>query len=166
MDIQNMELHQLMDKDRLLFNLSDTLDMKASVSLILITFLATQTAELFRIEQLPALLHWLQFLSALGLFAATISAIVVLWSRKWSVEKSEKFPEWRAKLQEYFRDQDDADQKIADQYLAGRIEGLKRQIEENRKLDDQKSRALSWSYRFFATALCLNMVTLISLGLF
>ena len=120
MDIQNIELHQLMDKDRLLFNLSDTLDMKASVSLILITFLATQTAELFRIEQLPVLLHWLQFLSALGLFAATISAIVVLWSRKWSVEKSEKFPEWRAKLQEHFRDQDDADQKVADQYLAAR----------------------------------------------
>ena len=165
MSAQQADFQQLAEKDRILFNLSDTLDMKASVSLVVITFLATQTAVFISNEFMSDVLRWLQSTSAVFLAFAGALAMVVLWPREYSVEKSEEFAGWRARLENYYKGQDDAQRKVDDEYLAGRIQGLRVQIAENRRLDDRKSLALAWSYRLVGVSLGLNMLTLVWFGL-
>ena len=164
MSVQQADFQQLAEKDRILFNLSDTLDMKAGVSLVVITFLATQTAGFIGNEALVDVLRWLQSVSAVLLALAGASSMFVLWPREYSVEKSEEFAGWRARLESYYQGQDDAQRKVDDEYLAGRVQGLRVQIAENRRLDDRKSWALAWSYRLTGVSLGLNMLTLIWFG--
>lgn len=76
-------IERLQQKDALLFHLSDTLDVKASIWLVVITFLATQTAGFLSDALLPGALRYAQIGSALSLAAAGALALVVLWPRNY-----------------------------------------------------------------------------------
>ena len=49
------DVESLEQKDRMFFGLSDTLDVKASIGLVLIVFLASQTTNLLKNEMDPVL---------------------------------------------------------------------------------------------------------------
>ena len=158
------ELEQLLTKDRLLFNLSDTLDMKASVSLIVVTFLAALTADFLAAHMLSDWIRRLQILAAIALAIGGICAMVVLWPRVYAVEKAEEFGAFWEELVKHYKGADDADQQVKNAYLAGRIKGIKAQISANRQVDDRKSQFLSGAYKCAGVALLLNLITLVCVG--
>lgn len=78
--INDRLLAELNSKDDLAFKLGETLDVKASIGLVVITFLGTQTAYLLD-KHVTGVFHALQDVLVIFLVIATIMSIVELWPR-------------------------------------------------------------------------------------
>ncbi len=89
MDIVNSRLlSELSVKDDLSFKLGDTLDVKASIGMVVITFLGTQTAYLLD-KHVSGISHTLQAGSVIALLVATVASIVELWPRNYLMVEPE-----------------------------------------------------------------------------
>lgn len=144
-------------KDDQAFKAGDAIDIKASIGLVLITFLATQTG-VFLTTVGPG--HRLQILAAVALAFAGALALVELWPVDYLVETA-GWDGWLAELRAHYKDQPDQDAKVAAAMTAGQITRMKQRIKCNRQMNERKSRFLLWSFRFTAVALVLNLLTLI-----
>jgi len=151
-------IHRLDLKDDQTFRLGDAIDVKASIALVVITFLATQTGSFLsvggRAAELPL---W----SAFALAIAGALAVSELWPRDYEIEATEGLDGWIQELGDYYRHDDDADSKVAEAVRSGHIARTKERIEANARINQRKSVYLTWSFRFTAIALVLNLVTLI-----
>lgn len=156
-------LERLRAKDALLFSLSDTLDVKASIALVLITFLATQSSG-FLASALPGRLAWVQLVSAVLLGAGAIFALASLWPRDHDTETAEALDEWTQQLREHFKGHPDPEAEVEAEFRSGMIKRLKERIATNARIDRTKSRFMEWSYKLSGVAMLLNMTTLIALA--
>lgn len=158
-------LERLQAKDALLFGLSDTLDVKASIALVVITFLGTQSGVfLASQQQLPEVLRYAQLGSAVALAFAGCIALVALWPRDHDTETAEELDGWAQQLREHYKHSPDPEQAVAEAFRSGRIQRLKERINANAKVDRLKSGLVAWSYKLSAVGLVLNMVTLLGLA--
>ena len=153
-------VERLETKDALLFRLSDVLDTKASISLVVITFLATQTAGFFA-DGLSGWLWWCQLGVAVVLASAGLFAMGALWPREFDIETSEELDTWVAQLRAHFRDEPDADAKVKAELTSGRIASAKARIKRNGSVDALKSQFIGWIYRCVSVAVVMNMGTVI-----
>src|SRR5690348_4795153 len=81
-ELQKTVEEYLKSQDDLEFELGDTLDVKTSIALVLITFLATQSADFLRHNPpLSSFWHVVQVVSAAALIAAGVLAIAELKPR-------------------------------------------------------------------------------------
>src|SRR5258706_14241270 len=122
-----------------LFTLSDTLDTKASIALVLITFLAQQTGTFLARPQLPLQLYVLQIAAAFALLFGGLTAFACLWPRDHETETAEQLDEWLQQLRAYYKDADNPAQAVDKAFQAGRIQRLKERISSTKKIDDDKS---------------------------
>lgn len=147
-------------KDDQVFKLGDVFDVKASIGLIVITFLATQTATFLattggRVE------HGLEVAAAVALALAGALAFLELWPRYYAIETTEALDGWIGELQAYYQHDLDADAKVAAQLRAGLIKRVKERITVNAALNARKATYLTWSFTFTGIALGLNLITLL-----
>ena len=156
-------LERLQVKDALLFGLADTLDMKASVSLVVITFLATQTGGFLLVVDSLDWVRTLQTIVACSLAFAGICAILALWPRDFFIETAEELDSWMVQLNEYYRDMPDAASKVEAALAHGRIKRAKQRIKTNSETDARKGSLVNWAYRLAGIALMFNIITLICL---
>ena len=145
-------------KDDQAFKLGDAIDVKASIALVVITFLATQTASFLTVRE-----PWreLQVVSAFLLAIAGVLALLELWPRTYAIDASESLDGWIAELRDYYQNRADADQLVASAVAAGHIERTKERIEKNNAINEQKSKLMDWSFRCTAVAMLLNLGTLV-----
>jgi hypothetical protein len=166
MSDQTQILERLQAKDSLLFALSDTLDVKSSIVLVVVTFLATQTADFLTNAQVAVgPLRYVQVASAFALALSGTLALASLWPRDHEVETAEQFDEWEQQLREHYKDAPDPEQAVAETFQRGRIQRLKERIAANDRVDRQKSRLVALAYTLAGVALLLNMGTLLALAL-
>jgi hypothetical protein len=140
------------------FKLGDTIDVKASIGLVVITFLATQSASFLAVNE-PG--RWLQMVSAFALSIAGVFALCELWPRTYAIEAAEAMDGWIKDLRDYYKDEKNADALIEAAMSDGHILRAKERIERNAAINKQKSMLLGWSFRFTALALVLNLSTLL-----
>lgn len=150
-------------KDDQLFKLGDTMDVKASIALVIITFLATQTASFISDG---GVLAWpwdrrLQLIAAVFLAVAGALAFVELWPRDYEIEPAESWDAWIGQLRRYYKDDPNAEQKVEAAVLEAQRLRTKERIASNSKTNEQKAELLAWSFRFTGAALALNLATLI-----
>jgi hypothetical protein len=140
------------------FGLSNILDIKTSIILALIIFLAAQSVELSKAVSMP--LHWrvLQYMSASSLIVAVFSAIHELWPRHYYTKaKSAEFVGWvRARKEHYeVQKEPNPEARIADDIFQKEIEGATLLT---------KLRALNAAFYCTVAALILNFATLVALA--
>jgi len=148
------------------FGLSNILDIKTSIILALIIFLAAQSAELSRAASMP--LHWrvFQYISAFFLTVAVSSAIYELWPRHYDVKaKSAEFLEWVQTRKEHYeeRQESDPEVKIAEDIFQKEIERATRLTKQS-AINKRKVRALNATFYSTVIALVLNLATLVALA--
>ena len=158
-------VERLQAKDALLFSLSDTLDVKASIVLVVVTFLGTLSGIFLANPLLPYLLRYGQLAAAVFLAGAGLMAFITLWPRQHELETAETLDEWQQELRAHYKNALDPNEAVSEAFTAGRVQRLKERIQLHTGIDRAKSNCLDWSYRLSAVALALNLTTLIWLAL-
>jgi hypothetical protein len=143
----------------------DTLDVKASIVLVVVTFLAAQSGDLLAKGNLTSLGKVTQIVAAISLALAGVLVWGQLWPREYEVEAAEKLGEWRAELEEFFQDDPDAAAKVLALLTQGIIDRTTERIYANDAINRTRSSLLLWSYIFTTLSLGINLLTLFGFGL-
>jgi hypothetical protein len=153
-------------QDDLEFALGDTLDIKTSIVLVLITFLATQSADFLRgIPPLSTFWHYTQIVSTLSLIVAGGLALYELFPREYMARMSPgKFLGWMNELSEFYKDDADAESKIVGAINDAELKKAETRFARNSAINAQKSKLLEWSFYFSLAALAINLLTLLRLS--
>jgi hypothetical protein len=159
---QLIEEH-LRAQNSLEYALGDTLDIKTSIALVVITFLATQSASFLALN-MPRHWHNIQVLSVICLCLAGLLAVVELVPRVYKVGlKPSEFATWVKGVQAFYNaDAAHSEQRTLDFIRRKQIEQLERRFEHNSKLNARKSLAVTGSFYLTILALVLNLLTLLS----
>jgi hypothetical protein len=158
-------IERLSAKDELTFQRGDTLDVKASIVLVVVTFLAGQSADLLAKGNLTCLGKVTQIVAAISLALAGILLWCQLWPREYEVEAAEKLPQWKADLEDFYRDDPDGAMKVFDLLTKGIIDRTAERISVNGAKNRTRSQLLLWSYVFTTLSLAINLLTLFGFGL-
>lgn len=155
-------LAELSAKDDLAFRLGDTLDVKASIGLVVITFLGTQTAYLLD-KHVTGLAHILQAGSVVALVAATIASIVELWPRNYVMIEPEVNTASRIiELQDHYSQYGgEVDANVLDQLTENEVAWTLDRIVANQTKNHAKGKWLDWAFKATAVSLILNAITLV-----
>jgi hypothetical protein len=164
-DNVDLIIERLNAKDELTYQRGDTLDVKASIVLVVITFLAGQSADLLAKGNLTSLGKAAQIAAAVSVALAGIFVWGQLWPREYAVEAAEKLPQWKAELQEFYEDVPGASAKVSDVLTAGIIERTTERIYANDAINKRRSNLLLGSYIFATLSLGINLLTLFGFGL-
>jgi hypothetical protein len=156
----------LKDQDEREFALGDTLDIKTSIALVIITFLATQSAEFLKGTLSPAW-HTIQRLSVGCIVIAGVLALLELIPRGYRLRMTpDKFLEWIKQTREFYAAQgaSDPDSSTAERISAVETMKSKDRFTVNSAINDTKASLMAWSFYFTMTAVGLNLATLVKLS--
>jgi hypothetical protein len=158
-------VERLNAKDELTYQRGDTLDVKASIVLVVVTFLAGQSADLLAKGNLTSFGKTAQIVAATSVALAGIFVWGQLWPREYEVEAAEKLPMWKAELEDFYEGVPDARAKVSALLTAGIIERTTERIYANDAINKRRSKLLLGSYIFATLSLGINLLTLFGFGL-
>lgn len=147
------------------FALGDTLDIKTSIALVVIIFLATQSSG-FLASQMPRHWHNVQVLSVVCLIVAGLLAVWELIPRTYKVGLSPaEYAGWLDRVKTFYSTQavPNPENQSAEFIRRKAIEQMGTRFSENSALNKKKSLAVEWSFYFAMAALVLNLLTLAGL---
>jgi hypothetical protein len=154
-------LAELNDKDDLAQRLGDTLDAKASMLMVVITFLGTETAY-FLDKHVVGIAHKLQAGSVVFLVLATIATVAELWPRDYLlIEPESNVTDRIAQRRKHYAPYPDAELNVLDALVQTEIGWARARIEENQGKNGRKSSFLNWTFYLTAGAIALNAMTLV-----
>jgi hypothetical protein len=164
LEVIKIQAEYIQQKDAKEFALGDVLDVKTSVFLAVIVFLAAQSDAFFHAT--PALSPWalrLQYISVSALILAGVFAVLELIPRYYSTETSpEQEEKWVQEGETYYADKPDAANLVSEEILKGRYQRTKERVQENIAVNKRKSWMLTWCFRFTSIAFAANLATLAS----
>ena len=140
------------------FSLGDTYDMKANVVLVVITFLAGQTAYFLSITHSPAVRDG-QMLSAFLLVVCGVLTLVELFPRTYLFfSPSNGAIERKAKK---FREEQKAEEAVLRELLKHEVEWARERAVHNKGINKTKSAILGVIFWILSGAVVINLVTLV-----
>jgi hypothetical protein len=158
-------LERLDAKDELTYQRGDTLDVKASIVLVVVTFLAGQSADLLARGNLTCAGKAAQIVAAISVALAGICVWGQLWPREYEVEAAEKLPRWKQELEEFYKDDPEASAKVLTVLTEGIVERTTERICKNSTINKTRSNLLLCSYVFATLSLAVNLLTLFGVGI-
>jgi hypothetical protein len=166
-ELQRTVEDYIKSQDDLEFELGDTLDVKTSIALVLITFLATQSADFLRHSPpLSSFWHVLQVVSVVLLVAAGVLAIVELKPRRYKARTGPaEFLAWVEELREHYKGEPDLESRVVDEINRREVEKITSRFNRNRAINAMKSNLIEWCFRFTLAAVLLNLATLARLAM-
>lgn len=162
--VMDMLLEEINAKEDLSLRLSDALDVKASIGLAVILFIATQTAY-FLDKGLPRLGVAMQVFSIICVVLAAIFAILELWPRTYILPDPESdYIQRRIEtLTEHYRPYPNAESNVAGAFTREEIEWAKKRIADSQRKNRTKSWELTASFCCTGGAVILNLLTVLLL---
>ncbi|MGA8763214.1 MAG: hypothetical protein WB562_10150 [Candidatus Sulfotelmatobacter sp.] len=160
--IAEMRLQDMRAKEDLALRLGDALDMKASISLAVILFLATQTAY-FLDKGLPRMGVTMQLFSILCIVVAAIFAMLELWPRTYILPEPESdyIPQRIEELTKHYSPYPDIESNVADALVRDEIQWAKNRISDSQQKNRSKSLRLEVSFWSTGAAVILNLLTVL-----
>ena len=155
-------LDEIDSKDDLAVRLGDTLDVKASILLAVITLLATQTAY-FLDKETPGLPHYL-LIGAAGLLGlGTLAAFAELWPREYHLPVPESSGIARAaELRDLYSQHEGIESSVMfSEFTKDEIGWAQYRISKNKAINEQKSLCLQVSFYLTAAGMAFNITTLL-----
>ena len=146
-------------------SLGDVLDVKASVALVAVTFLAGVSGQLIVMAGLSPLWSKFQLLAELValLLLATSGTLLVaeLWPSDYLAPATpQQDAEW---IEELEKDQLSAD-AVLDQVLADKLSRAVARVEHNKEINGRKSKLISRTFKVLAGAIVLILGNLLCLA--
>jgi hypothetical protein len=147
-------------------SLGDVLDVKASVALVAVTFLAGVSGQLLGVQLLNPLWGEMQLVAQLGalLLLAMAGAFIVaeLWPRDYvSLPTPQQDGKWIEELEKELAD----DEAVMKEVLLQKLSAAIKRVERNKEINDAKSRLLYQSFNMLAAAIVLVLGDLVLLAL-
>ncbi len=157
----------LKEQDDFEVGLGDTLDIKTSIALVVIIFLATQSAEFLKSPFIP--LHWrsAQFGSAICLILAGVLALWELWPREYAFRLgSTEFLNFVEERKAFHREEGEMkpEDKVIEYLRDKDVQRAKDRFANNSRINSTKLFTMRWSFYFTTVALALNLATLLALS--
>lgn len=152
-------LEEINAKEDLSLRLGDALDVKASIGLAIILFIATQSAYLLD-KGLPPIGVWMQFASIGSIALAAAFSIYELWPRMYILPEPESsvITDRVAELQSHYDAYPNAERNVADALLEDEMYWAKKRIADNQKKNRRKSDSLNCSFWLTIPAIALNII--------
>jgi hypothetical protein len=153
------------DRDRLELSLGDALDVKGSIVLVVITFLATLSGSLLESPGLGRYGRLGQLISIVALAVGGVLAVVSVWPRNYYFpDLPQKYERWIADLKAYYAQQPNQDSLVESTVTEGIVVQAMDRVTRNHKINGSKSRYLQWSFWFTLGSLAIDLVTLAAIG--
>jgi hypothetical protein len=149
------------------FGLGNALDIKTSIVLIVITFLATQSAELLKVSR-SGFWHIFPIASAVCLCCAAVFSVAELIPKNYSLRMApDEFFRWAAERRDSHRKsfEPDPDLSAAREIRDIQVKRLIERYEINSAINNRKSRWLKLSFYFTASALALNLISVLRIAM-
>lgn len=151
--------------DEMFFQLSDVLDVKASIILVVISFLGAISAQVLGFNDLPIVIKVIQVIAVLALAGGVFATVLSLWPRIFDAPPDTA--EWTAylsQLEKFFEGKEGADQLVAENFIKSISKRRQDRIAKNRALTDKKSNYNSWAFRATVVAVTAEAVSLVWLA--
>ena len=148
------------------YELGDTLDIKTSIALVVIIFLATQSGG-FLASHMPTHWHYVQIVSAGCLAVAGVLAVIELFPRTYKAGLSpDEFVKWVGEVKAFYTTEavSDPERKCIDFLRRKQVEQMKGRFSHNNSINKLKSNLTTASFWFTAVALIANLATLVALS--
>jgi hypothetical protein len=149
-------IERLTNRESQLSQQSDTLDVKASILLVVVTFLAGQSADLLS-KHPHGWIHWEQMTSIVLQVIAGVLLALQLRIRTYSAETSEKYPQWRDELSQHYRG---SETSILDQMKRVIIEAYTTRLSEANRYNDRKASLVNKTFWITLLSLACNLAAL------
>src|ERR1035437_8609298 len=160
-EISKLQADYARERDAREFSLGDTLDVKTSVILAVIVFLATQSEHFFE-STLNSCMRELQYLSVVALVLGGIFAVIELVPRDYAGEgPPSSYDTWVRDLETYYAGKENADALIVEEAIKGRVAKATERIETNIAINKRKSQFLYLCFICTTVSLAANLLTLI-----
>lgn len=161
-ETMQMIREEIRSKEDLTLRLGDALDVKASIGLAVILFLATQSAY-FLDKGLPAFGMALQLFSISFTVVAAVFALLELWPRTYILPdpESDYIHNRIDALAKHYGSRHNAETHIAETFTRENIEWAKQRIADSQKKNRSKSFRLEFSFWFTGGAVILNLLTVL-----
>jgi hypothetical protein len=150
---------RLTNRETQLSQQADALDVKASILLVAITFLAGQSTY-FLSKHPTGFIHWNQLLSVVVQIVAGCLLAWQLYIKTYPAEASEKYPQWRDELIAHFGGDQQA---IESEMTKGIIEGCTNRAKEANRINEQKATVIQRAYWLSLSAFACNLAALVFL---
>src|ERR1700722_4214172 len=134
-EVQNEINEQEKRLDEVFFQLGDVLDVKASVVLVVISFLGAISGQILTLSDLPLLIKVVQFVGVAGLATAVVLTVVSLWPRVFDLPKDrEEWVAYAKEVDKHFEGKPDAARLTAERVIQSISEKRHERIVKNRAL--------------------------------
>jgi hypothetical protein len=154
-------LEHLQAQDDLEFELGDTFDIKTSIALVVIIFLASQSGT-FLASEMPRHWHTIQISSVFCVVIAGFLAMFALWPRKYKLRmEPDGYLGWVKEVNEFYGG-DKA--KVVEFLRNTQIDRIRKRFARNSAINASKSKLMEWAFYFTVGALALNTATLLALS--
>ncbi len=160
--IAEIRLGEINAKEDLSLRLGDALDVKASIGLAVILFLATQSAYLLD-KGVPHLGIVYQILSIVCIVIAAIFSLLELWPVVYVLPEPES-PEISHRIEEltlHYSAYPDVEVYAAKAFMDDQINWATKRIADNQKKNRRKSTLLAVSFCFTGFAVVINLLTVL-----
>ena len=159
-ELQKLWWERIFERDRQVYTDKDTLDVKTGLILVILIFLAGQSAEFVKSSATCFGRH-AQYLSIAFLILGGIFAVLELWPRTFFEEaEPQEYEERLALLRTYYLDEPNPGEYALTRALEERLEATHKRIRRNIAINDKKSNLLNWSFYCAAVSLAANLATL------
>jgi ABC-type transport system involved in cytochrome bd biosynthesis fused ATPase/permease subunit len=152
--------------DDLYYSLGDVLDVKASVILVVVTFLGTLTGGILSLNYLPKLIKWGEALTVVDLCVIGVLTIASLWVKTFRVPQDPQLlMNWALDLEETFKWCANSSELVLEEFQKERTSKLMERIRINKDLARRKVGLVKWAFRFTALAVVLSLASLLWLAM-
>ena len=144
-------------RDRIEFSIGDTYDIKASIVLVIATFLASLCGSILSIEGLAIPIRWLQLFVITSLVVSVVYCFRVLWLQDYRLEANPK------KIQEWLEPKVISGELDVEKALRLQLAAAQNRITVNRQFNQKKSDRLEKAFIGAFVAFGFQAVSLLCL---
>lgn len=160
-ELQKDTLELTLERDKQQYALGDTYDIKTSIVLVGLTFLAVQSSDLLKLSQSP-IEHAAAYTAILVLAIGGILTAIELWPRKYSSGANpEQWITWLLETERHYQPEGDVAKKVLQRSREVRMEQALECIRKNQGINEKKYWFMVGSLGCAVIAFALNIATLL-----
>ncbi len=162
-ELRNAFAQQIFERDKEEFALGDTLDIKTSIILVVLTFLASQASNLLPTmnANFSSTVVVLFYAAIAFLLLGGMAAVGELWPRNYNREATpEKYEKWLDDLRDYYKGEPDPESRALAEATLRRAEITKERIQSNLAINRQKSWLMTTAFIATVIAFTLNLAVM------
>jgi hypothetical protein len=162
-EYEQLILENLKSQNDLEYELGDTLDIKTSISLVVLVFLATQSSGFLALRVMPRHWHNIQIVSVICLSVAGLLAVWELIPRTYIVGLTpDEFLKWAQEVKTFYSTAGEPNPEAKSvEFIHGKTaDQLRARFTANRKINAMKSNVVTCVFILTMASLVLNLATL------